>query len=239
MAFVVALTFLAAVGGLVWLHRSGQAQERAAALERSVYARKLGWRYDDMRLPGSDYRFTGAGNGIAWTMHYDPDRTGGSNDSSPRPKAHWSSANVRTPGLSLVILSESRYRLESGVAGRLVMGLVTGAVQAMLGTPERTADKPAFYESAIPLTPAGAPRAFPFALVVAPDMPRAWADAELLRLLAAWPGERPVSPDALEATLGPAGLAIVVREMPPTMAHWQHLARLGEHLAARLAAARS
>jgi hypothetical protein len=72
-------------------------------------------------------------------------------------------------------------------------------------------------------------------------MPRGWLDEALQRALLNWPPSskhfRPE--DAVEVNLGPRGLSIVVQQMPDDMAHWQHLASLGELLSDRLAAARA
>jgi hypothetical protein len=78
-----------------------------------------------------------------------------------------------------------------------------------------------------------------FAVAVTPDMPRGWLDEDLQQRLLRWPAGRASSAfkpeEAVEINLGPGGLSITVQKMPDGMAHWQHLAELGQQLAARLA----
>jgi hypothetical protein len=78
-----------------------------------------------------------------------------------------------------------------------------------------------------------------FVAAVTPDMPRDWFDAPLQALLARWPetSARFRPEQCLEATLDARGLRLVAQHMPPTMANWQHLAKIGDALGARLAAA--
>jgi hypothetical protein len=40
--------------------------------------------------------------------------------------------------------------------------------------------------------------------------------------------------DSVEITLRADGVRIIVQKMPQDIAHWRHLARLGEHLARQL-----
>jgi hypothetical protein len=226
--------FAAVGGGIVWLVIKSRQLEKQADFDRAVRARKLGWNYDGSRDGRIDYRFAGQEGGIAWSMWYDSDR----GDDSPTPKACWRSANVRTPRLSLVILGRRRHALESGMFGRLLMGVVSGIAAAASGR-EGAPDKVEFYESAVLLE--GARTAFDqqFAVAVTPDMPRGWLDEDLQQRLLRWPagrGSTAFKPeDAVEINLGPGGLSITVQNMPDGMAHWQHLAGLGQQLAARLA----
>ncbi len=116
------------------------------------------------------------------------------------------------------------------------MGVVGGIAQAMSGR-EGGADKSDFYDSAIEL-PEGRP-AFRqrFAVAIAPDMPRGWIDEELQSLLMSWSpaaGSTFRSEDGVEINLRADGLQIVVQRMPEDFASWQHLARLGEHIARQL-----
>lgn len=226
--------FAAVAGGIAWLVVRGRQLEKQADFDRSVRARKLGWRYDGSRDGRIDYRFAGQDEGIAWAMWYDSDR----GDDRPTPKAYWRSENLRTPRLSLVILGRRRYGLESGMFGRLLMGVVSGIAAAASGR-EGAPDKVEFYESAVLLDDARAAFIQQFAVAVTPDMPRGWLDEDLQQRLMRWP-EGPRSKafkpeDAVEVNLGPGGLSITVQNMPEGMAHWQHLAELGRALAARLA----
>lgn len=229
--------FAAVGGGIVWLVIKGRQFEKRADFDRAVRARKLGWSYDGTRDGRVDYRFAGEDGGIAWAMWYDSDR----GDDSPTPKAYWSSENVRTPRLSLVILGRRRHALESGMFGRLLMGVVSGIAAAASGR-EGSPDKVEFYESAVLLDDARAAFTQQFAVAVTPDMPRGWLDEDLQQRLMRWPdgsGAKTFKPeDAVEINLGPRGLSITVQRMPDGMAHWQHLAELGRHLATRLARAR-
>jgi hypothetical protein len=79
-----------------------------------------------------------------------------------------------------------------------------------------------------------------FAVAIVPDMPRGWVDPVLQQHLMQWPpgpGGQPLkAEEALEVNLGPRGLSVMVQKMPEDMAQWQHLAALGDLLAARLAA---
>lgn len=235
---LVAFAVFAAVGGgIVWLVVKGRQLEKQADFDRSVRARKLGWTYDGNREGRIDYRFAGQEGGIAWSMWYDSDR----GDDSPTPKAHWRSDNVRTPRLSLVILGQRRYAMESGTFGRLLMGVVSGIAAAAAGGREGTPDKVEFYESAVVIDSAHTAFNEKFAVAVAPDMPRGWLDEDLQQRLMRWPAGRASTAfkpeDAVEINLGPAGLSITVQNMPDGMAHWQHLADLGLQLATRLARA--
>ena len=229
--------FAAVAGGIVWLVIRGRQLEKQADFDRSVRARKLGWSYDGTRDGQIEYRFAGEQGGVAWTMWYDSDR----GDDSPTPKAHWSTENVRTPRLSLVVLGRRRHAMESGMFGRLLMGVVSGIAAAASGR-ESAPDKVEFYESAVLLEHPSTAFTRQFAVAVAPDMPRGWLDEDLQRRLTRWPegrGSRPFRPeDAVEINLGPRGLSITVQHMPEGMAHWQHLAELGQQLALRLAQAR-
>jgi hypothetical protein len=227
----------AAVGsGILWLVIRGRQLEKQADFDRAVRARKLGWSYDGSRDGRVDYRFAGQAGGIAWSMWYDSDR----GDDSPTPKAYWRSDNVRTPRLSLVILGRRRHALESGMFGRLLMGVVSGIAAAASGR-EGAPDKVEFYESAVLIDDARTAFQQQFAVAVTPDMPRGWLDEDLQQRLLRWPVGRAASAfkpeDAVEINLGPGGLSITVQKMPDGMAHWQHLAELGQQLAARLARA--
>jgi hypothetical protein len=232
---LAALGLLAAAGGgLAWLVIKGRQQQKKADFERSVLSRKLGWSYDGTRDGRVDYRFWARAGELSWSMWYDSDR----GDDSPTPKARWSSENLRTPRLALLILGRRRFGLESGTFGRLFMGIVSGvatAISARGGMPDRTE----FYESAVPLEEGSPAFRERFAVALAPDMPRGWLDDGAQKLLMQWPagrgGRTLKAEDAVEVSLGPGGLSITVQKMPDDMAHWQHLARLGEHLAAQLA----
>jgi hypothetical protein len=229
---LVLAVLAAAVGTIVWLVLRGRELERRQHFERRVRARKLGWTYDDRRSGRIDYRFAGSAGGIDWQMWYDSDR----GDKSPTPRAYWRSNNLRTPSLSLVIIGRKRFGLESGVVGRVVMGVVGGIAQAMSGR-EGGSDKSDFYDSAIEL-PDGRP-AFRerFAVAIAPDMPRGWIDEELQSLLMSWAPAADstfCSEDSVEINLRADGLQIVVQRLPEDFASWQHLARLGQHVARQL-----
>lgn len=223
--------FAAIAGALAWLVMFARRVERQKHFERKVQARKLGWTYDDRRSGRVDYRFSGAVDGIAWQMWHDSDR----GDKSPTPRAYWRSSNLRTPGLSLVIIGRRRYGIESGVVGRVLMGVVGGIAEAMTGRAVGS-DKPSFYDSAIEL-PEGRPSFRErFAVVAAPDMPRGWVDDELQALLTTWASATRSfrSEDAVEINLGADGLQVVVQRMPEEFASWQHLARLGQNVARQL-----
>lgn len=234
---IAALGVLAVVGGgIAWLVVKGRQLQKQADFDRTVRSRKLGWRYDGTREGRVDYRFAGSRGGVAWTMWYDSDR----GDDSPTPKAVWVSENLRTPRLALVILGRRRYALESGTVGRLLMGVVAGVASAVGGR-NGAPDKAEFYESAVLLEQGRPTFRERYAVAVAPDMPRTWLDDALEQRLLAWPagrGAKTFDPaQAVEVNLGPRGLSITVQKMPDGMPHWQHLAELGEHLAARLASA--
>ena len=234
MTGFLAFAFGAGVlGAVTWLVLRARRLERDRDFERKVHARKCGWTYDGQRSGRIDYRFAGTAGGIDWQMWHDSDR----GDDSPTPRAYWTSANLRTPGLALVIIGRKRFQLESGTVGRLLMGVVSGVAQAVTGH-EGQVDKAEFYESAIEIT-VGRP-AFDerFTVAVAPDMPRAWVDSELQALLLDWPSTATSrmfkAEDSVEITLRADGLKIIVQKMPQDIAHWRHLARLGEHLARHL-----
>ncbi|MBS1133722.1 MAG: hypothetical protein H6R02_863 [Burkholderiaceae bacterium] len=145
MAALLAFVVLAAVGSLlVWLVLKSRELERRRDLARKVLARKESWNYDGQRSGRIEYRFTGGADGIDWQMWYDSDR----GDKSPTPRAYWSSTNLRTRELALVILGRRRYQMESGPAGRLIIGVVSGVAQAMTGQDLRPG-KSDFYESAV------------------------------------------------------------------------------------------
>jgi hypothetical protein len=233
MKGLLALALIAAVAGaIVWLVFKASQLERQRHFERRVQARKLGWSYDDQRDGRIDYRFVGSGAGIAWEMWYDSDR----GDKSPSPRATWRSNNLRTPSLSLVIIGRKRFGLESGVVGRVLLDVVSGIAQAMAGHGVGS-DKTDFYDSAIDL-PEGRPLFRErFAVAIAPDMPRGWIDETLQGLLMDWApslGKDFRADDSVEVNLRADGLQIVVQRMPEDFASWQHLARLGEHIAQRL-----
>lgn len=230
--------FAAIAAGLVWLVARAKRLEREAEFDRTVRARKLGWRYEGaLREARVEYRFAGGRDGVAWTMWHDPDR----GDKTPTPRAHWLCENLRTDRLSLVILGRRRFDFESGTAGRLLIGVVTGIASAVGGR-EGGTDKTEFYESCVRLDGTGGEFGDRFAAAVAPDMPRGWLDPDIERRLTRWPDGRPAgtfaAAESVEVNLGPRGLSITVQRMPTAMMHWQHLAELGEALALRLAAAR-
>lgn len=237
MTGFLALTFGASVLGVVtWLVLRARRLERDRDFERKVHARKSGWTYDGQRSGRIDYRFAGSGGGIEWQMWHDSDR----GDNSPTPRAYWTCANLRTPGLALVIIGRKRFQLESGTVGRLLMGVVTGVAQAVTGH-EGQVDKAEFYESAIDIKVGRPMFDERFTVAVAPDMPRVWVDDELQALLLEWPSTATSrmfkGEDSVEITLRADGLKITVQRMPQDIAHWRHLARLGEHLARRLSLA--
>jgi hypothetical protein len=237
MTTALVLTLFASVAGaLTWLHLLQRARRRERQFERRVQARKLGWSYVDERDGRIDYRFAGASEGLAWQMWYDSDR----GEKSPTPRACWLSANVRTSSLSLVILGRRRFGFESGMVGQVLLGVVGGIAQAMTGRGDGP-DKSSFYGAAIDLQ-AGRPLFRErFAIAVSPDMPRDWVDDELQALLLRWPsagGTAFRSEDGVEVNLGADGLRIVAQRMPEEFVCWQHLARLCEHLARNLIAAK-
>src|SRR5512141_329192 len=126
----VAFALFASIGaGIAWLGMRSRRAEKQADFDRKVRARKLGWSYDGTREGRIEYRFAGEQDGIAWTMWYDSDR----GDDSPTPKARWSTENLRTERLSLVILGRRRFAMESGTFGRLLMGVVSGIASATSG----------------------------------------------------------------------------------------------------------
>ncbi len=223
----------AAIGGVAWLIAWSKQVQRQQDFERKVQARKLGWRYDSVRNGRADYRFSGSGGGVEWSMWYDSDR----GNKSPRPKASWKSANVTAPNLSLVIIGRKRYQMESGVISRLVMDVVAGVAQAVSGSDEPS-DKSDFYESSITLDEGRPGFRERFVVAVAPDMPRGWLDESLQALLLDWPKSRRGAPyrshERIEVTLRADGLRIVAQQMPEDFALWNHLAKLGEALAQRL-----
>lgn len=166
-------------------------------------------------------------------MWWDSDR----GDKSPTPKAHWQSANLRTPQLSLVIIGRKRHQMESGVVGRMLTDIVTGVTRALSGSEVRV-DKSQFYESATTLDEGRAAFRDRYAVALSPEMPRGWLDEELQASLLDWPNPKRGAPyrsdEKVEVTLGPDGLQIVAQQMPEDFAYWNHLARLGEALAQRL-----
>jgi hypothetical protein len=235
MTTLLALALFAGIGGgLFWLVAKGRELERRRDFGRKVLARKQGWSYSGDRAGRIDYRFSGSAHGVDWQMWFDSDR----GDKSPTPRAHWKSTNLRTRNLALLILGRRRFQLESGTFGRLLAGVAAGVVHAVSGLEPRS-DKAEFYESAVELE-AGSPTFRErFAVAVAPDMPKAWLDAELQQLLFAWPasdGTRFRVEDSVEISLQAYGLQIAVDRMPQDTACWVHLASLGEHLARRLVA---
>ena len=204
--------------------------------ERKVQTRKAGWTYQGTREGRVDYRFSGAAGGIEWSMWYDSDR----GDKSPTPKSFWQSANVRSQGLTLVIIGRKRYQMESGTVGRLLMDVVGGLAQAVAGETKAgvRVDKSEFYESAVLLENGRATFRERYAVAVSPEMPKEWLDDELQRLLLEWPktpnGVAYRGDDMVEITLREEGLKIVVQKMPQEFAFWKHLADLGQALAERL-----
>jgi hypothetical protein len=239
MSSWLGFTLFAAFGGLIaWLVWKGRELERRRDFERKVLARKQGWTYEGQRSGRVEYRFGGGADGVAWQMWYDADR----GDRSPTPRAYWVSENLRTRDMALVILGRRRYRLESGAAGRLLLGVVSGVAQAMSGQDLRPG-KADFYESAIEVTACGARFREAFAVAVSPDMPTSWLDDELQSLLLDWPAaggsQKAPTADSIEVTLQADGLRIVVQRMPQDLACWVHLARVGECLARQLLGARS
>lgn len=234
MGELAVLVVLAAMAGaFTWLVVKGRDIERQRDFDRSVHARKLGWTYDGRRDGRIDYRFAGDADGIAWKMWHDSDR----GDKSPTPRAYWKSANLQTPALALVIIGQRRYGMESGLIGQMLMGVVSGVAQATVGGEVRS-DKSEFYQTAIELK-SGRPGFHErFAVLVAPDMPRGWIDDELQSLLLTWPEVDAArgfkSEDCVEISLRTDGLQIVAQRMPQQFSCWEHLAKLGVHLAQRL-----
>jgi hypothetical protein len=238
MPALLSLFVLTSAGGLaVWLVLKGRELQRRHDLERRVLARKQGWDYEGRRFDRVDYRFTGGTKGIDWQMWYDSDR----GDKSPTPRAYWCSANLRTRELALVILGRKRFRLESGTAGQLLMGVVSGVVHAISGR-DAHADKVEFYQSAVEITTGRTTFREAFAVAVAPELPTTWLDAELQSLLLDWPvadrAGKFRAADSIEITLRADGLKVVVLRMPQDTRCWAHLASLGQALALRLVEAR-
>jgi hypothetical protein len=236
-ALAVLVVFGAVAGGLAWLALEGREQERRRDFDRAVHARKLGWTYVGRRIGRIDYRFAGDADGIAWQMWYDSDR----GDESPTPRAYWQCANLKTPALALVIIGRRRFELESGLIGQLLMEVASGVARAMSGAEARS-DKSEFYQAAVLLTDGLPGLGERFAVAIAPEMPRGWIDLDLQSLLMQWPAGAVEhgfkSEDAVEINLNADGLKIVVQRMPQEFACWEHLARLGIHLAQRLALTR-
>lgn len=234
-AVLFILTAVATIAGVFWLVRLMRESERRQDLARKVEARKRGWTYDGRRAGRIDYRFAGSNGGVDWQMWHDSDRE----DDSPTPKAVWTTANLRTAGLSLVIIGRKRFELENGIVGQLLLGAVSGIAQAVTGGAVRP-DKAEFYETAIELETGLASFRQGYSVAVAPDMPHAWLDDDLQRLLVSWPtasGQRPFdAANRTEITLRKDGLSVVVQHMPEDLAFWNHLARIGIHLSQRLQA---
>ncbi len=233
-AFVVLVVLATMAGAFTWLLVRGRELERQRDLARAVHARKAGWTYDGRRAGRIDYRFAGDAEGISWQLWLDSDR----GDDSPTPRAYWKSGNLRTPALALVVIGRRRFELESGLVGQLLMGVATGVAQSIVGSGGR-GDKSEFYQNAIELDQGRPGFRERFAVVIAPDMPRDWFDEELQSLLLQWPAvalERQFkSEDGIEITLSAEGLQVVAQRMPEEFACWEHLARLGVHVARRLA----
>jgi hypothetical protein len=234
MQTLIVVSVLAAViGGVAWLVLKSRQAQKEQEFERKVQARKLGWKYDGKRGGRIDYRFAGSAHGVDWSMWYDSDR----GDKSPTPKAYWTTANIRTPELSLVIIGRKRFQIESGAVGRILMGVASGVAQAMTGSAGR-ADKAEFYETAMTIEEGRPAFSERYVVAVAPDMPRGWLDEEVQGLLLNWPTPRrggSYRGDArVEVTLRADGLQIVAQQMPEDLGFWQHLARLGEALAHQL-----
>jgi hypothetical protein len=225
MTGFLAFAFGAGVlGAVAWLVLRSRRLERDRDFERKVHARKSGWTYDGQRSGRIDYRFAGTAGGVDWQMWHDSDR----GDDSPTPRAYWTSANLRAPGLALVIIGRKRFQLESGTVGRLLMGVVTGVAQAITGH-EGQIDKAEFYESAVEIRLGRPSFDDRFTVAVAPDMPRGWVDDELQAMLLDWPATGTArmfnAEDSVEVTLRGDGLKITVQKMPQDLAHWRHLAR--------------
>lgn len=238
MSSWLGFALFSAFGGLIaWLVWKGRQLERQRDFERKVLARKQGWTYDGQRSGRVEYRFSGGTDGVAWQMWYDADR----GDRSPTPRAYWVSENLRTRDMALIILGRRRYRLESGAAGRLLLGVVSGVAQAISGQDLRPG-KADFYDSAVEVTTGSARFREAFAVAVSPDMPASWLDAEVQALLLDWPAANGAQPspaaDSIEVTLQADGLRVSIQKMPQDLLCWVHLARLGECLARRLVGAR-
>lgn len=230
---LVTLIVFAVLAGFAWLFLKSRTQQKQADFERKVQARKLGWSYFNTRDGAIEYRFSGQAHDAAWSMWYDSDR----GDDSPTPKAYWQCANLRTPQLALVIIGRKRFRLESGMFGQVLMGVVGGIAHAVSGGSVRP-DKAEFYESAVELKVGSAGFLESFSVAVSPDMPRDWLDEEVQRLLMHWPAVGQASEyrsaELIEVTLRQDGLRIVAQRMPEQFAHWKHLAQVGEALTRQL-----
>jgi len=126
MAALLAFVVLAPSGGLlVWSPTPRRTNSSARDLERKVLARKEGWHYDGQRrahrLPFTAVPMVSTGRcGTTATARQVAESA-----------CLLSSTNLRTRELALVILGRRRYQMESGPAGRLIIGVVSGVAQAM------------------------------------------------------------------------------------------------------------
>lgn len=216
-----------------WARRSGTDADAAQHQVRERRARDLGWVYDPKRNGDHRYRFGGSSpGGTTWEMVFDSAQS----SSSAAPKLIWTAATLRTDGARLFLGGRKKYEaMTHSVTKKLaaVAGAIFGRLSAAAG------DYSAFVQESREVTTGSSRFRARFALA-ARDARLAGGvlDTELERLILEWPAGTPkgfVPEQALVVWQDGAGLRVECDVDAPQMSVCERVARIGEHLADRLA----
>jgi hypothetical protein len=234
-ATMTGLLVAAAVRGF----RQSRRRDAAEARERPVRerrARELGWRYDGTPDGDIRYRFEGRGpDGLRWTMKFDSDHS----SSSSAPELVWDAPDLGARRLALMLGHRPRIESCTSGAARKVIGASNFLLGRVVGASLQEMND--FLGAAVVTTAGSAADGFAIASRDPALARRLLHDADLMRLLKTWPRGIPkgFSPQqAVSAQLDRDGLRVKVRLDGPPMAVCEHLAALGQALAARLRDAR-
>lgn len=216
------------VGAMLWIfavaRRQGARRDEIERRQKSVRerrARELGWRFDGTPDGDIRYRFEGYGaDGLRWTMKFDSD----AGSSSSTPTLEWQTTGLRSERIELMLGSRSYLASLTSGAGRKVIGAASFVLGRLVGASLQ--DMGDFVAAAQVVTLGTSERGFAAAARDGAAARRVLQDADVSRLLNAWPREVPkgfVAPQAVSAQLDREGLKVTVKVDGPDMALCEHL----------------
>lgn len=236
MAHFIAI-FLAIACGLVYWHlwgggRREREMQKEQSAERGRRAQAHGWHYD--KYPQGDIRYHLYGKDAAgheWCIEYDSDHS----SSGSVPKLHFRIGAHATPRLEWRVVDATQFRSASSSAGRALFGAVLRLASAFSAAAQ---DHRLFLEESRNLGAGSARFQARFTLVGRAVATRHLIDDGIEKLILDWPAFKPSRSrldKCFSAELGTEGLCVTLACDGPSFEVIEHLARLGQALAARLA----
>lgn len=212
--------------------RRREQQDRHTA-ERGRRAHALGWRLDETKDGDIRYRIHGVdAAGRAWRIEYDSDHS----SSSSAPKLIFLMPALGARRLEWRLIDAAQHRLMHTGAGRAVIGGVLRLASVLGSTLQEHRD---FAEQARDLQAGSVAFRRRFVLLGRRAAVARLLDRETENLILDWPAFQPSfsrADNCVSVEQGKAGLKATLACDGPSFEVIEHLARLGEALAARLAA---